>query len=1555
MTDHLFALLDDIAQASKDRHGDSSHPNGTPVRFGDHQLLDNEPQYYASEQHAQNLRHNDEAPDRGRDGSRFADEDKHGQPQGSKHFQNQATHVGPGLGRLARLSNTSQHHNASMQPSQQRPSRMKDEYMSNGTDQARPYYTNFSQYSSRGHVQERMSSPTVSGLPSSPALKASQRRHDHRVGQLHIQHCLEDAADTLEASADPNGQTTLQDEVLKPITWPHAARLVQGIELLSTHELPDRFRSIFGFPVFNAVQSKCFNTIYRTNDNFVLSSPTGSGKTVAFELAICRLINGFSGCDFKIVYQAPTKSLCSERQRDWSHKFRPFGLECAELTGDTDLSQMKNVQNASIIVTTPEKWDSMTRKWKDHIKLMQMIKLFLIDEVHMLKEERGAVLEVVVSRMKSTGSDVRFVALSASIPNSNDIASWLGKNPMAPQLPATREVFGEEFRPVKLQKHVVGYNTSSNDFAFEKSLEAKLPDVIAKYSHRKPIMVFCATRKSVETTAQMLATWWSTNPPKARYWESSRQYVAVEDRLLKGCVSAAVGFHHAGLGYEDRLAVERGFLNGDINVICCTSTLAVGVNLPCHFVIIKNTCTYTNEGLKEYSDLEVMQMLGRAGRPQFDSTAVAVIMTRQEKVKKYEKMVSGQEILESCLHRNLIDHLNAEIVLGTVTSISSAKKWLSGTFLYVRLREHPEHYRIDEDDGKSRLEERLERIASRDINLLRESQFARSNDSDTKLFPTDFGEAMARYCVHFETAKRFLELPPRAKMSEILSVLAQAKEYKENRFRANEKSCYKEMNKSPSIKFPIPVNLDLPAHKVSLIIQSQLGGVEFPTDEKTTSARFQFSTDINLVFQHISRLIRCIVDLSLYREDAVALRHSLALCRSLGARCWDESPLQLRQLEKIGIVGVRKLVNAGIKSIEELESTEPHRIEAILKRAPPFGLQIVDSAKAFPKPRVSVEMVGFPVGVPLVAFVINVKAEIGFINEKLPVIFQKRAVYVVFLAETSDGHKVEFRRISAKKLNQGTDIKFSVTLTDPTQVIACHVSCDEFAGTLRTATLAPKLPKGINWPRSKPTNSPPLSIRPAPNSARRRSEMPSFDQGKSRPKDDEFGDDELDDQDLLAAINDDSDNGFKDIDDYGKDIGVATAKATKQTTRAVPVNQTHHDWEPTKMANGRWSCNHRCKDRSGCRHMCCREGLDKPPKPPKNAAGDKNDTPRSTQQSKTLPKGQSTLKTTLSLNKSVKPRHMASSGESDVAQVDLTEEPKKAVAHVPGEMRRLEKLHSKTMAGRAVTTPTFLRQNITTSQQTRPRPHLSSMPEHNDHGDNTSDYGGSWPDSDLPDLDMLTKNAKHSTQQHSTPIPPQDADEFEPIGELDNYGDSDSLMNEAMVGLADSQDLASQTNLASSHASRIAEPYENDIMTALECISQDTSAIIMPKQSRKSATQTPGSPESSMPASPSPAHRRPQVGPFIDTSSDLFVTPGSTLHHQGPPLDDDGFGGPCRKKRKTASVAEQESALFQNPSPLIDQTDVDMGGDNEEEDAKAKREEIDAWFMQEFGQYVEFT
>jgi ATP-dependent DNA helicase HFM1/MER3 len=75
--------------------------------------------------------------------------------------------------------------------------------------------------------------------------------------------------------------------------------------------------------------------------------------------------------------------------------------------------------------------------------------------------------------------------------------------------------------------------------------------------------------------------------------------------------------------------------------------------------------------------------------------------------------------------------------------------------------------------------------------------------------------------------------------------------------------------------------------------------------------------------------------------------------RSLGARAWDDSPLQMKQIEAIGVVAVRKFVNAGIKCIEDLEGCEPHRIESLLSRNPPFGLKVLERAREFPKLRVS--------------------------------------------------------------------------------------------------------------------------------------------------------------------------------------------------------------------------------------------------------------------------------------------------------------------------------------------------------------------------------------------------------------------------------------------------------------------------------------------------------------------------------------------------------------------------------------------------------------------------
>ncbi|KAI9699997.1 MAG: Sec63 [Candelina mexicana] len=958
----------------------------------------------------------------------------------------------------------------------------------------------------------------------------------------------------------------------------HAPPLAQGSQLISLNDLPDRFRSVFPFALFNAIQSKCFHAVYKTNDNVVLAAPTGSGKTAMLELAICRLISGYKNDQFKIVYQAPTKSLCSERQRDWQAKFGPLDLPCAELTGDTDQAQLRNVQNASIIITTPEKWDSMTRKWKDHQKLMQMVKLFLIDEVHILKDTRGATLEAVVSRMKSVGSSVRFVALSATVPNSEDIATWLGKDSSNQNLPAHRETFGEDFRPVKLQKFVYGYQSNGNDFSFDKVCESKLPEIIAKHSHKKPMMIFCCTRSSTVQTAKMLANLWATKGPRDRQWSAPAHQLMFKNVDLRNCASSGVAFHHAGMEGSDRVAVEKAYLEGQISVICCTSTLAVGVNLPCHLVIVKNTVSWQGTTCKEYADLEVMQMLGRAGRPQFDDSAIAVIMTRKEKVQHYEKMVSGQEILESCLHLNLIDHLNAEIGLGTISDLHTAKRWLAGTFLYVRLRQNSDHYKLEGSGRAQSLDENIEQICRRDIELLQETDLI---SADRKLRSTEFGDAMSRYYIKFKTMKIFLALKEKAKMSEILSALAQADEFHELRLKANEKSLYKEINRANGIKFPIKVDLALPAHKVSLIIQFELGGAEFPNGEQFQKHGIQFQQDKAIIFQHVHRLIRCIVDCQIYLKDSVAVRHALELARSLGARVWDNSPLQLKQIEQVGPVAVRKLVTAGINSIEALEDTEAYRIEMILSRNPPLASKLLSKVKDFPKLRVSVKMMGkdAKAGHPVK---VRIKADIGFINDRLPVAFNRKPVYVVFLAETSDGGLLDFRRIHARKLNNGQDVLFSADLTNITH---------NKAGTMKYAELKPDIPASLFPPpkqkeavsRGDQAAKDGPGSNPSMNISRRRSvEDERSSHAVFGNHTDEFGFDGLDDVDFVAAV---GDLDFNHIDGYNSQLALQTQANTLTNRQAHSPHKatlTHVDetWEPVLLMNGKWACNHACKDKT---------------------------------------------------------------------------------------------------------------------------------------------------------------------------------------------------------------------------------------------------------------------------------------------------------------------------------------------------------------------------------------
>ncbi|KAJ5231810.1 uncharacterized protein N7469_006398 [Penicillium citrinum] len=1015
--------------------------------------------------------------------------------------------------------------------------------------------------------------------------------------------------------------TTMDSKVKAPVTL-RTFLSRSGIVLVPVSELCEQYRSLFSFPLFNAIQSKCFNAVYKTNDNLVLSAPTGSGKTVVMELAICRLLNVLKDERFKVIYQAPTKSLCAERFRDWNRKFSALKLQCAELTGDTDYTQLRSIQNSEIIITTPEKWDSITRKWKDHMRLMQLVKLFLIDEVHILKESRGATLEAVISRMKNIGSNVRFVALSATVPNSEDIATWLGKDATTQHVPAHREHFGEGFRPVKLQKFVYGYQCSGNDFAFDKVCGTKLPEVIAMHSCQKPMMIFCCTRNSSVATAKELARLWAITNPPARLWKGPTRKIEIYNEDLRGAVNAGVAFHHAGLGPADRHAVEKGFLDGHINVICSTSTLAVGVNLPCHLVIIKNTVCWQEGGCQQYSDLEMMQMLGRAGRPQFDDSATAVILTRKERVAHYDKLVSGSESLESCLHLNLIEHLNAEIGLGNVKNLEMAARWLAGTFLFVRLRRNPTYYKLKEGASEKDEDELLRQICEKDIKLLRESGLVEMD----RLHPTHFGEAMARYYIRFETMRILLSLGPGAAVPEILNTISRAEEFHEIRFKAGEKPLYREINKDPGIRYPIKMDISQSDHKISLLIQSELGAIDFPTGDQFQKHKFTFQQEKMLVLSRVNRLIRCVIDCQISRQNSTATLNSLELVRSFGAKVWDNSPLQMKQIEQIGVVAVRKLAASGITSLIDLESTEPHQIEMTLSKNPPFGTKLLARMREFPKLRIAMKMTGKETTSE--SLKVRFKLEVAFMNEKVQTIFQRRPIYVCCLTETSDGRLIDFRRITAHKLQEGLEASLVAEINAPDQSIIGHAMCDDIAGTARYAELKPET-SFLAHKKSKSLAHEKIQL---PDISVVMSQKPQ-NKPKSGSKKDTFEGDDMDLDDLLAVGS--SQKGSKQVDNQNiksdDDIDWISIDSTSSPPRngrgapqkkdrewAADMGAQEEDYEPIRLANGNWACNHKCKDKTrclfllgvirhctnhnSCKHFCCRDGLEKLPRPGKSKA-----------------------------------------------------------------------------------------------------------------------------------------------------------------------------------------------------------------------------------------------------------------------------------------------------------------------------------------------------------------
>ncbi|KAJ3394049.1 Sec63 [Lobulomyces angularis] len=828
-------------------------------------------------------------------------------------------------------------------------------------------------------------------------------------------------------------------------------------ELQSVSILPDKFKSLFPFKFFNAVQTLCMESAFYSDTNLVVSAPTGSGKTCILELAIAKLLLEKNGDSSKVIYIAPTKALCYERAKDWQAKFRTLNISVGELTGDVDHRNLKDIQQSNIIVTTPEKWDSMTRKWRDYKNLMNLIRLFLIDEVHMLHEKRGATLEVVVSRMRTANleirkgmshSKLRIIAISATVPNIEDIATWL-KNDDESNSSAIVRVFGEEYRPVPIQREIITINVK-NSFQMENASSFKTMEVIKKFSDEKPTIIFCPTRKSTLQTADFLSkeinkAFGNTHPfvkTKMHFDHLNVVKKDIEDKKLAEYVQKGIAFHNAGLSKHDRVVIEKAFIDGKLLVLCSTSTLAVGVNLPAHLVIIKGTANWSvrSQSFEEYSDLDILQMIvvaGRAGRPQFDDSAVAVIMTTPTMKLKYEQMVNGGEILESSLHENLIEHLNAEIVLGSITNLHFALEWLKSTFLFVRLRKNPERYNIKRGTSKVSVERYgLEEICQKDLELLEINQFMTRSASNENFKPTIYGEVLAKYYLKFQTCVNFVNLKNKASLSEVMDSLCKSDEL-ENviRFRSD-KQYLNPLNKHRDLKYKVNGLVKLVSDKIKILIQCVLAGIPFPEKVNTV-----FTNEIHLIWLHICRVGKGLIEIAEAKKDAITFRHAVELNQALIAKSWPSSYCQLKQISGIGPTMAKSLAENRIDSISKLSKAEEKQIEIICNRNPPFGRTILQNIKKFPNFIMNINQ---NTG-KLKSKIIELSVEVYLENPETCKMYNRGHSQAVFICSFNQ-HLYNSRHFTMTALKKKQTFTFSVELSVRNQPILCSLISEDTVG-----------------------------------------------------------------------------------------------------------------------------------------------------------------------------------------------------------------------------------------------------------------------------------------------------------------------------------------------------------------------------------------------------------------------------------------------------------------------------------------------------------------------------
>lgn len=458
------------------------------------------------------------------------------------------------------------------------------------------------------------------------------------------------------------------------------------LDLPLPKSITTQLQELESFDTLNPPQEAVVKAGLFDRKNFLIAIPTASGKTFIAELACLQHVLQFKG---QVIYLTPLKALALEKFHDFK-RFEAFGISTGITIGDYDSADTHLFERHQIIVSTNEKIDSLLRHNPAIMK--QRVSLLVIDECHLIDEaSRGPTLETLIVKIKRLNPTIQMVALSATVQNAEELASWLQANLI---LSNWRSVPVEEY--FCNQFGVVTHRlTNATRTIPAKSIIESL--VLETLSDKGQVLIFANSRKNAQSIAHKLKDaikdYLSSADEKKimnaiSSLQTKEQLGDKTSKSLGALLKLGIGFHHAGLSSSQRIIVETLFKQGIIKIIVATPTLAAGINLPARRVIISSIWRFSTitGRMVPIKVMDYEQMRGRSGRPRYDTYGESFIIASSERDEQivFDKYFSADNLepIESKLSAKptLRIHLLGFLATSVVKTYSDLQEILQETF-----------------------------------------------------------------------------------------------------------------------------------------------------------------------------------------------------------------------------------------------------------------------------------------------------------------------------------------------------------------------------------------------------------------------------------------------------------------------------------------------------------------------------------------------------------------------------------------------------------------------------------------------------------------------------------------------------------------------------------------------------------------------------------------------------------------------------------------------------------------------------------------------------------